>query len=520
MSTLTAPLKESENYNKIVEALQKNPVSILTDGCAEAQKLHLIHALAREESIAAGARFRLIVTYSDQKAREIQEDFRFYDRNTVLFPAKDLIFYQADLRGRELDTERIRCLRRIMEGRPATVVTTFAALMTPQVPLSVLQKSVITVEKSEEPYRAVFVVVWGNTPNGALIERAFWVRQYSTEIVPTVDPDLLVFPLEGGEKTAAFNKADYPYSGVYVSEEGKKWAHAEMDSKGVVTVTVDATTDEQGRGCSVVCWADNSPTPSENAVLVPITVKQVKPEIKKIYFKTFNKVHSEIVRYHEDEPDNFWNWLLMDATAESHEMDLMVTKDNFTIKTSIDGNTMHVDCVGSAQKFGTTQKATLSFDVVNYNAAKPDKAMVTNVKMTNDVTMNAGGGSASMNMKVNVDNIPVWNLSPLYIASAGTVANGVKFSNFYDVISVPDGKATGYYEEDNGNNALLRISFEGNDNDDWTDVVDLEDWGDDDDDDDDWGDWSRSTEKQARQKRVHSALERRLLQQLKKIKKQ
>ena len=378
----------------------------------------------------------------------------------------------------------------------------------------------VTVEKSEEPYRAVFVVVWGNTPNGALIERAFWVRQYSTEIVPTVDPDLLVFPLEGGEKTAVFNKADYPYSGVYVSEEGKKWARAKLDDNGVVTVTVDPTKDEQGRGCSVVCWADNSPTPSENAVLVPITVKQVKPEIKKIYFKTFNKVHSEIVRYHEDEPDNFWNWLLMDATAESHEMDLMVTKDNFTIKTSIDGNTMHVDCVGSAQKFGTTQKATLSFDVVNYNAAKPDKAMVTNVKMTNDVTMNAGGGSASMNMKVNVDNIPVWNLSPLYIASAGTVANGVKFSNFYDVISVPDGKATGYYEEDNGNNALLRISFEGNDNDDWTDVVDLEDWGDDDDDDDDWGDWSRSTVKQAKQKRVHSALERRLLQQVKKIKKQ
>lgn len=379
---------------------------------------------------------------------------------------------------------------------------------------------VMTAEESAEEYRAAIVRVRGYTPGGKAIVRAFWVRQYSTEIVPTVDPDLLVFPLEGGEQTAVFNKADYAYSGVYVSEEGKKWARAKLDDNGVVTVTVDPTKDERGRGCSVVCWADNSPTPSENAVLVPITVKQVKPEIKKIYFKTFNKIHSEIVRYHEDEPDNFWNWLLMDATAESHEMDLMVTKDNFTIKTSIDGNTMHVDCVGSAQKFGTTQKATLSFDVVNYNAAKPDKAMVTNVKMTNDVTMNAGGESASMNMKVNVDNIPVWNLSPLYIASAGTVANGVKFSNFHDVISVPDGKATGYYEEDNGNNALLRISFEGNDNDDWTDVVDLEDWGDDDDDDDDWGDWSRSTEKQARQKRVHSALERRLLQQLKKIKKQ
>ena len=150
MSTLTAPLKESENYNRIVDALSVGPVSVLTEGCAEAQKLHLIYALSREESLAAAARFRLIVTYSDQRAREIQEAYRFYDRNTVLFPAKDLIFYQADLRGRELDTERIRCLRRLMEGRPATVVTTFAALMTPQVPLDVLEKSVLEVRKRGE----------------------------------------------------------------------------------------------------------------------------------------------------------------------------------------------------------------------------------------------------------------------------------------------------------------------------------------------------------------------------------
>ena len=121
MPTLTAPLKESENYNKIVEALQDGSFSVLAEGCAEAQKLHMIYSLYRESSLSALARFRLIVTYSDQRAREIKEAFRFYDKNTVLFPAKDLIFYQADLRGRELDTERIRCLRRIMEGSQTTV---------------------------------------------------------------------------------------------------------------------------------------------------------------------------------------------------------------------------------------------------------------------------------------------------------------------------------------------------------------------------------------------------------------
>ena len=58
MSTLTAPLKESENYNRIVEALTGGPASVLTEGCAEAQKLHLVYALSREESLSATARFQ------------------------------------------------------------------------------------------------------------------------------------------------------------------------------------------------------------------------------------------------------------------------------------------------------------------------------------------------------------------------------------------------------------------------------------------------------------------------------
>ena len=72
MPTLTAPLKESENYNKIVEALQNGSFSVLAEGCAEAQKLHMIYSLYRESSLSALARFRLIVTYSDQRARDLQ----------------------------------------------------------------------------------------------------------------------------------------------------------------------------------------------------------------------------------------------------------------------------------------------------------------------------------------------------------------------------------------------------------------------------------------------------------------
>ena len=149
MRTLTEPLQEAQEYKTLVEALAKPKAKALADGCVPSQKLHLMDALSRENALSSFVRFRLIVTSSDKKVREIRDEYLFYDRNTVIFPAKDLIFYQADLRGRELEKERIRCLRRLVEGRPTTVVTTFAALMTPQVPLSAWKSNVLQLEKRQ-----------------------------------------------------------------------------------------------------------------------------------------------------------------------------------------------------------------------------------------------------------------------------------------------------------------------------------------------------------------------------------
>lgn len=149
MRTLTEPLQEAQEYKTLVEALAKPMAKALADGCVPSQKLHLMDALSRENALSSFARFRLIVTSSDKRVREIRDEYLFYDRNTVIFPAKDLIFYQADLRGRELEKERIRCLRRLVEGRPTTVVTTFAALMTPQVPLSAWKSNVLQLEKRQ-----------------------------------------------------------------------------------------------------------------------------------------------------------------------------------------------------------------------------------------------------------------------------------------------------------------------------------------------------------------------------------
>lgn len=140
MRALTAPLEELGEFIEIKEKLQKGMASAALTGCVESQKLHMIYGLGE------GVKHKLIVTFSDLKVKELTEDYRLYDRNVMSYPAKDLIFYQADIHGNQLVTERIKCLRRMLEGKPVTVVTTFSSLMAPQIPLSVWKEHLLIID--------------------------------------------------------------------------------------------------------------------------------------------------------------------------------------------------------------------------------------------------------------------------------------------------------------------------------------------------------------------------------------
>lgn len=141
MRALLAPLEELGEYEEIKKMLLKKQACVSLSGCVDSQKLHMIYGLGE------GFRNKVIVTFSDLRAKELYEDYKFYDRNVMLYPAKDLIFFQADIHGNQLTMERIRCLRRLMEGRPTTVITTYDALMAPQIPIDVWRRHVIRLDR-------------------------------------------------------------------------------------------------------------------------------------------------------------------------------------------------------------------------------------------------------------------------------------------------------------------------------------------------------------------------------------
>ncbi|MCR4588254.1 MAG: transcription-repair coupling factor [Lachnospiraceae bacterium] len=140
MRILTAPLRELGEFEEIEKSIRQEGIVALT-GCIDSQKFHVASTLA--ESM----RYKLIITYSEQRTREIFEDYKLYDRNVTMFPAKDLIFFEADIHSNELTIQRMKVLRRLLEGRPCTIVTTFDTLMMPIIPVGTIADHVLSIDK-------------------------------------------------------------------------------------------------------------------------------------------------------------------------------------------------------------------------------------------------------------------------------------------------------------------------------------------------------------------------------------
>ncbi len=116
MKTFTEPLKEYREFQAVRDDLLMHHTPVQVSGCTQAQKSHFMYAIGKDY------RYRLIVTYNDLRAKEIVEDYRLYDRNVYFYPAKDIIFYSADVRGNAIVKERMAVLKQLLRGEPCTVV--------------------------------------------------------------------------------------------------------------------------------------------------------------------------------------------------------------------------------------------------------------------------------------------------------------------------------------------------------------------------------------------------------------
>ena len=133
------PLVDLAEYTDMKQDLDQGKGPVQISGVTDSQKVHMMHELSKDNP------WRLVVTYDDTRAKEIFDDFSYFEPNTWLYPARDLLFYSSDIHGNLLTRQRMQVFKHLLEDEGGVVVTTVDGLMDHLLPLSMIKESCLNI---------------------------------------------------------------------------------------------------------------------------------------------------------------------------------------------------------------------------------------------------------------------------------------------------------------------------------------------------------------------------------------
>ena len=138
------PLESVAGFEDLQKQMRKNRGVIEVTGTVPSEQAHLTAGLAREYNRI------LIVAENELKARDFYEDFRLYDKDVFLYPARDMIFYQAEIAGNQTTRQRIQVIKALMERKDVSVITSTGGCLDYLLPFHVLKNSRIRISNEDE----------------------------------------------------------------------------------------------------------------------------------------------------------------------------------------------------------------------------------------------------------------------------------------------------------------------------------------------------------------------------------
>jgi transcription-repair coupling factor (superfamily II helicase) len=129
MKAFLKPFDELQDINELKDRLQKhNREYFELSGVTSSGKAQVIYGISEVSEHS------LVVVSDDLKAKELYEELSFYRDDVYIFPGKDMLFFQSDIRGNALTIPRVNVLARMVSGESFVVIATIDSM------LNVLQK--------------------------------------------------------------------------------------------------------------------------------------------------------------------------------------------------------------------------------------------------------------------------------------------------------------------------------------------------------------------------------------------
>ncbi|MCR4611090.1 MAG: transcription-repair coupling factor [Lachnospiraceae bacterium] len=138
MRIFKEPLLELAEIAKLNKALDSGTNTYELSGCIDAVRPAVINALSRNKTV--------VITRDDSRARELYSRFLSYDEACAIFPGKDIIFYQSDIRGNALTKERMNAINGLLGEDKVTVFLSVEGLINAMPPKEVFCKNSLKAE--------------------------------------------------------------------------------------------------------------------------------------------------------------------------------------------------------------------------------------------------------------------------------------------------------------------------------------------------------------------------------------
>ncbi len=138
-------LKNSKQYNKIVNNINKSLTPFSIYGLSSQNVAHISYALNNHLK-----RQVLIITYDELKAKKMTEDLKlFAQSNSKLFPARQTVFYEIDAYSHEISNQRLEVMNELSEKKTIIVVASIEGIMNKIIDKQAFDKYKLTIKYGE-----------------------------------------------------------------------------------------------------------------------------------------------------------------------------------------------------------------------------------------------------------------------------------------------------------------------------------------------------------------------------------
>ncbi|MCR5214435.1 MAG: transcription-repair coupling factor [Eubacterium sp.] len=119
MEALLKPIRNSKVYTQVKE--KGYPAYVYgTTSCVRSILM---------EALRGDSQYTLIVAGDSRRAEKLYQEYKLLDRDVYVYPAKDALFYFADIHGNLTSAKRLEIVKRIYKKERTVIITTIEGLM-------------------------------------------------------------------------------------------------------------------------------------------------------------------------------------------------------------------------------------------------------------------------------------------------------------------------------------------------------------------------------------------------------